>query len=390
MRSILPATIAALLFLSASLRAQDSNLKDIKPPSDKDKKDVPDKHRGNETVNGRTLYEWTKLLRDKDASVCEQAIATLKVYGQDARPYASDVIRVMKNTQDISLKVNAVITLGWIGMEEKDLKDGLIALSTLLNNPEGIVRFQAVIALGNLGSKAYLYVDRMIPLLHDHRSWETRQATARALGQAGWGVALNGNPVFHLKAFAALVRALSDPCAEVRLEAIHALITLGAPAKPGDLAQEKIALQSLIHEKGDHQPKKIAIWARVALMRIDKVTETHLAPIRQELTSKELETRIEAAKALAIIGEPAHSCVDSLIAALEDKDPRVVFWSCYALARMGKYANGALAALERLTQHDDAAVKEIAGRAMEEIKGSVRARNDDVPQKKRGGNNKSQ
>src|SRR5262249_5454720 len=160
-------------------------------PSEK-KDTAPEKHRGNEIVNGKTLYEWTKDLRDKDASVRVRAVATIKVYGQDARQYAREVINAMKDP-DVSLKVNAVITLGWIGMEEKDLKDGVTALIALLASPQGIVRFQAVIALGNLGSKASGAVDRLIPMLRDHQSFEIRQATARALTQTGWMLGPQGD-----------------------------------------------------------------------------------------------------------------------------------------------------------------------------------------------------
>jgi HEAT repeat protein len=386
MRSILSPAITAVLLLAPSVTAQD--LKDIKPPSDKEKKDVPDKHRGNEIVNGKNLYDWTRDLRDKDASVRERAIATIKVYGPDARQYASDVIRAMKDP-DVSLKVNAVITLGWIGMEEKDVRDGLAALIGLLDNPQGIVRFQAVVALGNLGAKGNAAVARLIPMMRDRSSWEIRQAAARSLGQTGWAINEKTKlPVFDLRAFGALISALGDSCSEVRLEAIHGLITLGKPANTGDLLKEERALQSLLHEKPDRQPKKIGIWARVALMRIDKITEAHLTAISQHLTSNDLETRIEAAKALTAIGEGASSRVDDLIRALEDKDSRVVFWSCYALARMGHKALGALPALERLTQHDDQAVREMAAKATEEIKGN-RPKNE-APEPKQRVNNKAQ
>jgi HEAT repeat protein len=392
MRSFFPATVSAVLFFALTAAAQeqkDQIFKDIKPPSDA--KEVPEIHRGSEVVNGKTLYEWTRELRDKDPSVRERAIATIKVYGTDARQYASEVIKAIRDP-DISLKVNAVITLGWIGMEEKDLKDGLTALIGLLEHQQGIVRYQAIVALGNLGEKANAAVPRLIPAaLRDHQSWEIRQAATRALAQTGWMHNRDQSLLFDLRAFSAMVRVLADPCSAVRLEAIHGLITLGRPAKATDFALEQRALQSLIHERNDRQPKKIAIWARVALMRIEnKISDAHVAAIVHELSSKDLDTRIEAAKALAIVGEGAHAHVSELITALEDKDARVIYWSCCGLAKMGRFGTAALPALERLTQHSDPAVRAVAARAIEEIKGGTKARNDEAPDQRRRASNKSQ
>src|SRR5438552_2290189 len=83
-----------------------------------EKKDV-EKKRSAERLNGKSMYEWMKDLKDKDPSVRERAIAALKVYGPEAREAAREIIKAI-NDKDMSLRVNAIITLGFIGMDEKD------------------------------------------------------------------------------------------------------------------------------------------------------------------------------------------------------------------------------------------------------------------------------
>src|SRR5262249_45110967 len=153
------------------------------------------------------------------------------------------------------------------------------------------------------------------------------------------------------------IDALSDSSSQVRLEALYSLIVFGIPNSPADKNREAQALQSLMLAR---QPDKVQIWARVATMRIEKVSEQHLLVIAKYLKSSKLESRVHAARAFAAIGPEAKSRVDDLVDALADKEPQMLFWTCAALAQMGDSAQKAIPALQKLLNHSDETVRRAA------------------------------
>jgi HEAT repeat protein len=332
---------------------------------------MPDKEalkkRASEVVSGRTLYEWSSDLKDRDPSVKEIAIATIKAYGEAARQYVPDIIRAITDSSDVSLKVNAVITLGYIGMDDKDKDKGINALIGCLRNSQGIVRFQAARALGNLGSSAGPAVPYLAGLIKDPVAWEIREAAANALGTAGWSKTAGASEA----ALNALTNGLYDHCVEVRLQSIFSLILLGTPANALTRGKELQAFRSMTHEK---ERDKIVIWAHVAIMRIeDKVTEEHLLVIAKYLRHPNAATRVHAARALGTIGPKAKSRVSDLIEALDDKDTSVVSWACIALGMIGNDAKAAIPKLEKLAkEHPDQGVRDNAKKAIDLISTKIR------------------
>jgi HEAT repeat protein len=309
-----------------------------------------ERQKANTPLNGRTLLEWEGDLKDKDPSVKEQAMAMIKVYGPAARKSAPAIIKMLRDP-DVGLRVNAVITLGSVGVEDKDLSDCVSGLAALLNDQQGIVRFQAARALGRLGRAAYSAFPRLVTRTKDPISWEIRGAAAYALGN----IAYDKANLPERSAINALLDALSDSSSQVRLEALYSLIMMGIPGHPQDKARETTALHNLI--TSGRQPDKVHIWGRVAIMRIEKVSEQHLVVIAKYLRSPNVETRIHAARAFATIGPEAASRVEDLVDALSDKDNLMVFWTVQALAQMGDKAQKALPALQKLSNHPDEAVR---------------------------------
>src|SRR3989442_3577227 len=100
-----------------------------------EKKDVPSK-RSAEKLSGKSMSEWMNDLKERDPSIRERAIAALKAYGADAREAAPAIIRAISD-KDMSLRVNAIITLGFIGMEPKDRQAGINALKVRLQTTSG-------------------------------------------------------------------------------------------------------------------------------------------------------------------------------------------------------------------------------------------------------------
>jgi HEAT repeat protein len=320
-----------------------------------------EKQKANTPVNGKTLLEWEQDLKDKDPSVREQAMSILKVYGTAARKSAPLLVRELSDP-DVGLRVNAAITLGYIGVDPKDgrnLYDCVEGLRRLLNDSQGIVRFQAARSLGHIGRDSLPAVPRLVALTKDRDSWEIRGAAAYALGNVAYDP--KGLPISS--AVIALIDALKDSSSQVRLEALYSLIIFGIPAI--ELKSREVqALQAVIASR---QPDKVYIWARVAIMRIEKVSEQHLSVVAKYLKSPKLESRVHAARAFATMGPEASTHVDDLVDALNDKEPTMLVWTCAALGQMGDKARKAIPALQKLLNHPDESVRRAAKDAIDAI-----------------------
>src|SRR5262249_51329786 len=112
----------------------------------------------------------------------------------------------------------------------------------------------------------------------------------------------------------------------------------------------------------------VKIWARMALMRMEQVSENHLKAIGGFLRNSDPEVRIHAARALATIGPDAKSQVPYLMSQLDDKDLQVLYWVIVALAQMGDAALPAVPTLSELKNHKDVVIKRAAEEAIEKIK----------------------
>src|SRR5262249_1667823 len=140
---------------------------------------------------------------------------------------------------DPSLRVNAAISLGLIGMDEADLAEGVRALTRVVANDNQVnVKYQAVITLGKLGADAKSATPQLRTALLDvYSSWEMRQAAALALAGTGWELKESETKdpkqsfwAADPKAVSALVTAAQkDSSAKVRQQALTSLIYLGMP-----------------------------------------------------------------------------------------------------------------------------------------------------------------
>jgi len=356
-RLLLGSALAAALVMLAALPVQAQG----------EKKEI-EKKRSAERLNGKSMFEWMKDLKEKDPSIRERAIAALKVYGPEAREASPDVIKAITD-KDMSLRVNAIITLGFIGMEARDRQNGINALKGRLSDNQGIVRFQAASALGRLPKgDAYDAIPQLITATKDTSCWEIRAAAVGALGHAGFDPAGTG---FDLNAFHALLGAARDTCVEVRLQAVISLINFGTPGKPADFN----TLQGILTTLQKDKHKRVAILASVALMRIQdpnnprtqKYIDKELLPIGKLLRDPELQTRTMAARAIGFVGEKAKSQVPELIDALGDLEPQMILLTVQALGNIGPAASNAYNALKRLEQNPDPAIRESVRVALEKI-----------------------
>ena len=311
-------------------------------------------------VGGKTLDQWMDDLKSKDPSVREIAISNLKLYGSGARPAVPAITRAIGDP-DHAIRVNAIIALGIIGMDQQDVQTGVTALTRALSDSQGIVRFQAAMALGRLGLDARSAIPVLVNTMRDNSTWELRSAGAYALGT----VSLDKKLGPDMRAVKALLGGLRDISFQVRLECVLSLIALGPPATGADKAAVMGDLDLLLR---NDRNTIVKIWARMALMRMDKVTETHVKAIAYLLKNSDPEVRIHAARALATIGPDAKGQVSTLMEQLDDKDLTALYWVIVALAQMGDAAMPALPVLGQLRNHKDEAIKRAADEAIEKIK----------------------
>jgi HEAT repeat protein len=337
-----------------------------------------------EEFNGKTYLQWSKELQSEDVGVQEKAAAALKFYGLAARAEVPRLLELMRST-DVGVRVLATITLGFIGADQKDAENAVSRLKDLLIDPQQIVRFQAARTLARFAANkenrinCFAATQALTKLLHpDQNSWEVRAAAATALGWVAWTDKGFDQPTFY----ALLKAGTSDPCAEVRMNCVLALVLFGKPAAADDLKREEEALKLLTNEKQEKYNKKVAIWAYVCLLRIaDKVSATHLQALSRFLKNKDVEACANAARAFAVIGPTAASQVPALCEACTmDEDPTALRWIITALGNMGDKAKAAAPHLEKLRLHKDPAVQAAAAKALEDIQ-EKREEKDD-PDKK--------
>jgi HEAT repeat protein len=330
---------------------------------------TPEMKKSSQLIDGKSMYDWMNVLKkETDPGVRVRAIHALQFYGIEAREAVPLILKALRDS-DASVRANAVISLGLIGFDAKDRAEGINALKYLLTKygEEGIVQFQAARALGRLRTDAAPAIPALLHLIGSSSSFETRQAAAYALGSAGWDS--QGYP--DVRAINALLGALQrDRSSDVRMEALFSLIWLGPPIQGAAKAAERRALD--MHITRD-KSKIVQIWARVALMRVDKVTPHYLEPIAKYLKDSDTRVRLNAARAFAIMGKDAKANVKDLAYALDDKEPSVVVWVCIALGQMRDAGQEALPKLEKLAQSEDARVKQAASEAIGNIKAKVKS-----------------
>ncbi|HEV3205278.1 MAG TPA: HEAT repeat domain-containing protein [Gemmataceae bacterium] len=312
------------------------------------------------TVGGKKIDQWIAEIRSPDPGVREKAIRAVTLYDKKEGRKACRALIVELADQDVSLRVNAVMALGMIGFDEENLKRGVEALARLVaNDPQQIVQLQAAATLSTIGPDAKAAIPQLVLAVRNtYTSWEVRKAAAAALRTVA--LAKEGPDP---RAFPALIGTLGDISTEVRLEALMSLIILGAPSDSNDLQKAKLAFEKAIKDKD----KVVSIWARVALMRIDKISELHLIAIGQMLKALEVPVRVNAASALGAMGPEAGSQVSHLIEALNDTEETVIAGAIAALGLMGDEGEKAISALTPFTTSQNEFFKLLAIEAITKI-----------------------
>jgi HEAT repeat protein len=325
------------------------------PAEDKAKKPISDIK-----IDGKTLSQWEREITDRDPSTRQIAMLAVVQFGPAGRQAAHELISELGD-RDPGLRAHAAYALGMVGMDGHDGPSGLRALADRLSDSQAIVRYRAATALGNFGHAAQ---EALLPLWRAYRdpqsAWEVRKAAVYALGNIGVSPD-NGPPNRQVSGWLREA-ALRDPCAQIRSDAVAYLVSFG---KPGDqeLHITRQAFKALLNDKD----KTVAIWARVGLCKFDKKSETYVRYIADLLKSPETDMRVQAGRALGIIGPDAESSTMALADACQDTDVRVVLTAMAALKSIGTAAIEALDTLYPLAESPNEAIRGASRQTIEAI-----------------------
>lgn len=358
MRLIQPGALIAVLALAAPMLAQEK--KDF--GADRELS-------GTSLIAGKTMDQWIQDLHNGNPSVRETALHVLPQYGIAARR-AIPEIAVELRDPDVSVRVNAAIAVGVIGLDDKDVRKTVSMLKQIIQQDrEASARLQAIMAIARIGADAKDATSRVAyALTADLSAWEIRKAAALALGN----IALDpkrGPDMIALRALS--FAALSDVDKEVKLQSLMSLVKLGPPVYDReDNTATKEAVNCKRQVEGrlrgvvSNSEPIIRIWGHMALMRMDKVSEKELKPIAKLLTHADLMTRVQAAQALGTIGPEAKPVVPDLIKALSDKEPMMRHWVALALGSVKSRPNDTIPALVTALGDKETAVRGAAAHAL--------------------------
>jgi HEAT repeat protein len=283
-------------------------------------------------IAGKSLDKWVEEIRDPDPGVVENAIRTVLHFGKDARKAGPNLIAQL-NSLDASLRANAAIALGTLNKElhSSDIPKAVDKLAKLLtDDSQMVVRFHCALALSKFGPEAKAAIPQLVVASQDKRCWEIRKMGVIALTS----VAADRDKGPDVRAVAALREALlNSNCSEVRQEAAVGLAVLGRPTS----VQEALATIDAVKTKFNDTDKNVCVWARVAFMAFDEVSEVHLKEIAKYLGPKnDVATKGSTLKAFSLIGAKAEAHIPDMIALLRDKEPSVAAAAAVALLAMDK------------------------------------------------------
>jgi HEAT repeat protein len=326
------------------------------------------------TVGGRTLAEWLKELNEsKDGAVREFAVKALPQFGPIARePSLKPLIKAVREDGDPGVRVNAIITLGAIGANNKDEAKQIVdALKLAINNAAlgGVVRLhasRAIAGLGNYPEQANEAIATLVNIAKDP-SWETRKSIAYALGQIGGPtkpkVEVKVQPGQKLPdvdpktgpnqaALKALLGMLGDSSATVRMQVVESLTLLGPPAvNPEQYSTVVTPYMAAIAERTkSEKDKSILIWLQMLTMRLDgnQFNETTMGKIVEHAKDADLEVQIQALSALGLLGEKSMPVGLPLARdLLRSPEIPVVVAAAQYIAGLGTIAKPALSDLEQ-------------------------------------------
>jgi len=340
----------------------------LQAPAKIEQKDAPPNSAITE-IEGKSLHDWVKELTHEDPSVREKAIRAVVAFGPQATAYVPQIVDRCIDP-DSSPRCRAVIALTIMDIQEKDRDKVIEALNRRLveNDPQGIIRYHAALALCRFGEEAKAAIPGLVRAVNDSSSFDIRRVAIMALRQIGRDEK-KGPDDRATRALLGRLASGAESAGEVKLEAIIGLAMMGRPADANLLKSVETTLKAYANS----EKKILSIWAHYGLMAHDKVNEADLQAIAKNAASPDVVTRVHTAQALGTVGPKAKHYAKVMIDMLPDRDNEVFVAACSGLVNLGEPGPLAIKALTDIAEadaKDDIARfrKAVATRALEGIK----------------------
>ena len=267
----------------------------------------PEEKKKEETILGKTIGEWIKILRThENPKYRRAALIALEGSNTAARAGLAAVLEAAEKDKEPQVRLDAVLLIGRLG--PKEIRQGFKALlGALQADKSDAVREAAATAIGNkYKDDAGDYVIVLAEALKDPHAG-TRIAVAGALRNMGE----NAKP-----AFPALFTAAKNPKEEtlVRLAAVH---LLSRYSKDDNNAQTLSLLLDLL--KNADAPASLRESAIDGLGRSGSDSTEVVGALGSALADKNIELRKAAAVSLGNLGVKANSAWPAIKPRLSEK-----------------------------------------------------------------------
>jgi HEAT repeat protein len=282
------------------------------------------------------------LFDDEDPFMRELAVWTVGTIGPEAKAAVPKLIPLLGDDNE-DIRLRASVSLGHIG------GPAVPAALKALEHKKALVRYWAAYALERMGPQARPAVGALVDVLTNDEDFDARGAAASALGAIG--------P--HAAAQTALTSALKDREPRVRILAAEALVRF--EKKP------ETAVALLGKELQTNKIANLRKEAAEAVGRLGVAGKPLVDSLRAALADKDTDVRIAVGEALWLVTKQTDETLPVLCEALKDDDADSRKSAGEALAKIGPAAKAALPVLARALKDDDDAVRKAAAQAMRKI-----------------------
>lgn len=361
---------------------------------------APEKVTYPEKVSGRDLKGWLKELEytaggpvQRDDQMRESAVKIIPSFGPDARkPSVKPLIEVIRSDPDPGVQIAAITVVSSMGFDMRDEVKPVIQVlnQRLANSTSGnVVRMYCVRSLASFGQDAAISIPYLYKVCLDP-SWETRREIAIALsligappvdekgnpkkGKDGHPIGPNMEAVNTLLDFQLLDRSVS-----VRLEAAKSLLALGPlqfkdpleyiektkkPLEAIDKAVKFEGGKGGTNKYGGRPDRGMYVWMLLLqVMYDDRQANDNLLELARLVKEpdgpKADEVRLFALQALGVGGgllqnpKLKEGTAEKVVKAVADAlayehEPVLQYTALQTLALMGKSADAALPAVEKV------------------------------------------
>ena len=268
------------------------------PKNDSSQTSTAANNKPPEAIEGKTLDQWIKEIKEtkdhNDPSVQETAIRVVPFFGEKAARKAGPALisRLTSQNIDIACRAHAILALGALAedMPKDDATKAVEAIAGVVRDSnQTILRYHAATALGSFGVKATEAIPTLINLMHEGNSWEARQAAVLSLSNIAGGDENKGPDSRAVRAISERILGQQEASAQVRMTLVMALGIMGRPRN----MDVQIAGSALRQGMQDSN-KSVQIWATVALMAVDKVSDKGLDLLCNHFKGKDVSAKVTA------------------------------------------------------------------------------------------------